>query len=176
MRLHTCDTTVAVVGRRRESEVRILGWWVITLGLALGAILAFSIGQVAECSLAGDAQSSEAANAAVLTSTQSGLEESAHSHSVVGKSTPSAPARMKSAVGQCYYGSGHKQKGAASKIYASSTRDIDQVSAANEFGGIDWPVAAGLFLIGRWRGPLSFVSRSYPSGRHMLLSKSVTRT
>lgn len=173
MHLRTCDTSVAVVGRCRK----ILGWRVLMLALALGAILAFAVGKVAECSIANNAGSYDAADAAVAAHSHSGPKESAHSHSLDGKSKLIAPTRVGSAVRQCHHDSDHKHKGAASKMDASSPRGIDYVSTKIDIGGVDWSAAGALLLLGlRRRGPPSSISRSCPSGRHILISECVART
>lgn len=177
MRLRTCDTSVAVVGQRRNDEVRVLCWRVLMLGLALGAILAFAVGKVAECSIASDAGSYDAANAVVAAHSHSGPEESAHSHSIDGKPKLIAPARVGAAVRQCHHDSDHNHKGAASKMDASSPRGINHVSATIDIGGTDWSAAGALFLLGlRRRGLPSSISCSCPSGRHILISECVART
>lgn len=179
MRLRTCETPVAVVRWRRKNQARILGWRVLMLGfaLALGAILAFAVGKVAECSIAGDAGSYDVSSAALPAPSYSGPAEFAPSHPADGKSELIAPAWTGSAVGQCHHGNDHKHNGAVSKMDASSPRGIDHVSATVHFGGFGWSAAGALFVFGlRRRGRPGTVCRSCPSGRHILIAECVART
>lgn len=178
MRLRTCDVPVAVARRRYGTEVRVMGWRsvMLALALALGAILTFAVGKVAECSIAGDAGSYRPASVAVP----------AHSHSVadpeVADPEVADPELLTltgsgSDVQQCHHGSDHQHKGSASKMYSSSTRGVGIVSATMDFGRLDWSAAGAVSLAGlRWRGPPSDVSRLSASGREILISGCVART
>lgn len=171
MQLSTCDAPITVGKPRHGYWDRVLGWRVIMLGLGLGAILAFAAGRVAECSIAVDAGSYSAASVAGPAHSHAGSEKSTPNHSIDDRSELSAPARTGPAVGQCHHGSDHQHKGAASKIHASSPRAIDHVSATIDFGGLDWSAAGAVVLLGLGRrSPPSSVSRSCPSGRHILIS------
>lgn len=133
------------------------------LGLALLALFAFSILQVAECVVAVSAGSHGAAHA---------TGEHAHSESAHSESEGIGPASH-----QCHHNAGHQHQDAADKVYASPRRVIDLGPAPVGPDAADWSAAGALDLLGlRWRGPPSSDSQSFPSGRQILITRCVART
>lgn len=151
---------------------RIFCWRALMLGLALLAVLSFSVGKVAEC--AGDvgAGSQGAAGAADEAAGQT------HSESADSESAEIGPARTGPEVQRCHHDAGHKHKGAASKLYASPRRVVDQVGVTpvGPIATDSWSVSALVLLGILRRGPPSPVSRSFPSGRQTLILGCVART
>lgn len=133
----------------------------LSVGLALWAILSFSIGQVAEC--------------AGAVAVGAGSQGVAHA---VAWQAHSESEEIGSAGHRCHHDIGHKHKGAGSTVYAAPRRVADQVAAAPVGpDATDWSAAGALVLFGvRRRGPPYSISRSSPSGRHILISLCVTRT
>lgn len=129
----------------------------LSVGLVLWALFAFSIVQVAEC-LAVGAGSHGAAHATAE-----------HVHSGFAEMGP---------VGhRCHHDAGRQRMDAANKLYASPRRVVDHVSDPVGLDAADWSAASALVLLGvRRRGPPSSVSRSFPSGRHILISGCIART
>lgn len=133
----------------------------LLLGLALWGLLAFSA--VAECVVSTSGGSHDAAH---------GTASHAHGESAHIESEVIGPADH-----QCHHNVGHQHKNAADTIYASPRRVVDQADAPTELDVADWSAASALLLLGlRRRGPTSPVSRSSPSGRHILISECVART
>lgn len=154
---------------------RVFGWRVLMFGLALLALLSFSVGKVAECAVAVGTGSHRAADLAAGPA----HSESAHSHreSALSESVSVGPAGAGSAVQPCHHDAGHQHKGAANKVYASLARVVDHVSVPVDPDATDLSAAGALVLLGLGRrGPPSSVPRSSPSGRHILISGCVART
>lgn len=158
-----------------RDEGRILRRRALGVGLALWALFAFSILQVAECVVAVSAGSHGAVHdKAEQAHNEQVYSEHAHGESVYSESEGIGPAGQ-----QCHHNAGHQHQGAAEKVYASPRRVVDQVAAGPVgVGAADSSVACALLLLGLWRrGPPSSVSRSFLLGRNYILdSTCVSRT
>lgn len=127
-------------------------------GLALAAVLSFSIGQVAEC--AGDVAAGSPGAAHVT---------AGHAHN--------EPDGIGPVVHRCHHDAGHQHNGATSKQYASPARMVSHLTApaGSEMGF--WPAADDSVLLGpQRRGPPSAGPPLSLSGRLVLLSTCVART
>lgn len=144
----------------RDKE-RIFRGQVLLLGLALWGLLAF--GAVADCMVSTGGGSHDAAHGTA-----------SHAH---GESAHIESAVMGPADHQCHHNVGHQHTNAADTMYASPRRAVDQEDAPAEPDAAGWSAASALSLLGLGlRGPPSPVSRSSPSGRHILISECVART
>jgi hypothetical protein len=136
----------------------------LSVGLILWALFAFSIAQVAECPVGVGAGSHGAAH---------DTAEQAHS-----RSAHIGPEGIGPGGHRCHHDAGRQHMGTTGKLYAAPRRLVDPVDTAP--AGPDaagWSAAGALILLGvQRRGPPPSVSRSFPSGRHILISTGVART
>ena len=139
-------------------ERGVRGLRAIRFGLALAAVLLFSIGKVAECAIDVGTGSPDVA------------------HTTVGD------AHIESAgtgpIGhRCHHDTGHQHKGADSKQYASPARMISHLTAPVGPDMAAWLAVDESALLGpQRRGPPSAGPPLSLSGRHLLLSTCVART
>lgn len=136
------------------------------LGLALWGLLAF--GALAECIVDTGGEAHGAAHG----TTNHAHGEAVHDEAVHGESKVMGPAGH-----QCHHNAGHQHKNAADTVYVAPRRAVDQVDTPIPPASAGWSAASALVLLGlQRRGPPSPVSRSSPSGRHILILECVART